>query len=136
MKIIFMINIVGYPVRLFVCVSVCEGHSLTQSFFSPPILFVCVHYNSAVPDNSVYPRGYGLLLCEFARSHTHRDTHCSRAGRFSALSFSNDNYPSMVGALLWEMKMDGISVECSGRCIAVATRNYTVRTIEPPSTRR
>lgn len=48
---------------------------------------------------------------------------------FSALSLSNDNYLSMAGAVHLEMKMDWIS---SGRCVVVATCNYTVRTIEPP----
>lgn len=48
-------------------------------------------------------------------SLTHTCTFCaSRVSRFSVLSFSNDNYPSIGGALLLEMKMDGISVECSG----------------------
>ena len=62
-------------------------------------------------------------------THTHTPI---LASLVSVLSFGNDNYPSIGGALLLEMKMDGISVKCSGRCIVAATRNYTVRTIEPP----
>lgn len=56
----------------------------------------------------------------------------TRVGRFSALSFSNDNYPSIGRPLVLETKMDGICVECSGCCVVAATRNYTVGTIEPP----
>lgn len=56
----------------------------------------------------------------------------SRVSRFSALSFSNDNYPSIGRPLVLETKMDGICVDCSGCCVVAATRNYTVRTIEPP----
>lgn len=56
---------------------------------------------------------------------------CSRLGCLSALSLSNDNYPSIAQAALLEMKMDWISVKCAGRCIVAATRNYSVKTTEP-----
>lgn len=66
-------------------------------------------------------------------SLTHTRAHfLPRVSRFSVLAFSNDNYPSIGGALLLEMKMDGISAECSDRSVVAATRNYTVRTIESP----
>lgn len=128
----------GYSVYLFVCV--CVGVKDTTllpdpKFFTIPSL--CIHtvviYNPAVWGSSVYQRGH-LFHCRCAHKRTHALC-CSRLSCFSALSLSNDNYPSMVGALLLEMKMDWISAECAGRCVVAATRNYTVRTIEPPSTR-